>query len=193
MEIILRESERLNALITDFLLFATPPQSTKKPYEIQKVIDETIDLLIHSPSFHEGIHIHRPAPSKKIQAIIDVDQMKQVFWNLLNNAVQAISNGGEIRIDLEQQNGTSRETRFLLPSSLKKRKEWLKISISDTGSGISPQEKEKIFEPFFTTKETGTGLGLSIVHKIIENHNGVIKVESEVGKGSTFTLFLPTE
>jgi signal transduction histidine kinase len=119
--------------------------------------------------------------------------MKQVFWNLLNNAVQAISNGGEIRIDLEQQNGTSRETRFLLPSSLKKRKEWLKISISDTGSGISPQEKEKIFEPFFTTKETGTGLGLSIVHKIIENHNGVIKVESEVGKGSTFTLFLPTE
>jgi two-component system sensor histidine kinase PilS (NtrC family) len=193
MEIILRESERLNALITDFLLFATPPQSTKKSYEIQKVIDETIDLLIHSPSFHEGIRIHRPAPKKNIQAIIDVDQMKQVFWNLLINAVQAMSNGGEIHIELEQQNGTSWETKFPSPFTHQRGKEWLKISISDSGSGISSQEKEKIFEPFFTTKETGTGLGLSIVHKIIENHNGMIKVESKAGKGSTFIIFLPTD
>ncbi len=193
MAIILRESERLNALITDFLLFATPPQSTKKSYEIQKVIEETIDLLIHSPSFHEGIHIHRPASQKNIQAMIDVDQMKQVFWNLLNNAVQAMSNGGEIRIDLEQQNGTFGEMRFPLPFTQRRGREWLKISISDSGSGISSQEKENIFEPFFTTKETGTGLGLSIVHKIIGNHNGVIKVDSEVGKGSTFTIFLPTD
>ncbi len=193
MEIILRESDRLNALITDFLLFATPPQSTKKSYEIQKVIEETIDLLIHSPSFHEGIRIHRPAPQKNIQAMIDVDQMKQVFWNLLINAVQAMSNGGEIRIDLEQQNGASWEMRFPLPFTHQGGKEWLKISISDSGSGISSQEKDKIFEPFFTTKETGTGLGLSIVHKIIENHNGVIKVNSEMGKGSTFTIFLPAD
>jgi len=193
MAIILRESERLNALITDFLLFATPPQSTKKSYEIQKVIEETIDLLIHSPSFHEGIRIHRPASPKNIQAMIDVDQMKQVFWNLLINAVQAMSNGGEIRIELEQQNGTFGEMRFPLPFTQRRGKEWLKISISDSGSGISSQEKENIFEPFFTTKETGTGLGLSIVHKIIENHNGVIKVDSEVGKGSTFTILLPTD
>ena len=69
----------------------------------------------------------------------------------------------------------------------------MKISIADSGNGIPPQEKEKIFEPFYTTKEGGTGLGLSIVHKIIENHNGVIKVESEMGKGSTFTIFLPAD
>jgi signal transduction histidine kinase len=67
----------------------------------------------------------------------------------------------------------------------------VRISITDSGEGIPPKEKEKIFEPFFTTKERGTGLGLSIVHKIVENHNGVIKVESEIGKGSTFTIFLP--
>jgi signal transduction histidine kinase len=71
--------------------------------------------------------------------------------------------------------------------------EWIKISIIDSGSGITPEEKEKIFEPFFTTKENGTGLGLSIVHRIIENHNGLIKVESELGRGSTFTLFLPVD
>ncbi len=193
MEIILRESERLNALITDFLLFATPPQSTKKSYEIRKVIEDTIDLLIHSPCFHEGIRIHRPPSQKSIQAMIDVDQMKQVFWNLLLNAVQSMANGGEIRIDLDQQNPTSNGMRFHPPFAQQRAKEWLKVSISDSGNGISLQEKEKIFEPFFTTKETGTGLGLSIVHKIIENHNGVIKVDSEVGKGSTFTILLPAD
>ena len=125
--------------------------------------------------------------------MIDVDQMKQVFWNLLINATQSMSHGGEIRIDLEQQNGTSYRMGFPLPLTQQRGKAWAKISISDSGNGISAQEKEKIFEPFYTTKETGTGLGLSIVHKIIENHNGVIKVDSDVGKGSTFTIFLPTD
>jgi two-component system sensor histidine kinase PilS (NtrC family) len=190
MEIILRESERLNALITDFLLFAQPPQTNKKFSEISKVIEETIDLFIHSPCFHEGIRIHRPNPRENIQIMIDPDQMKQVFWNLLMNAAQAIFNEGEIRIHLEKQNGMTWETNLPLLSQ-KKGKEWVKISITDSGNGIPAQEKEKIFEPFFTTKENGTGLGLSIVHKIIENHNGVIQVESEVGKGCKFTILLP--
>jgi two-component system sensor histidine kinase PilS (NtrC family) len=192
MEIILRESERLNALITDFLLFAQPPQTNKGPWEIRKVIEETIDLFIHSPSFREGIRIHAPNPRENIQAMIDPYQMKQVFWNLLMNAAQAMSNGGEIRIHLGKQNGITWETDLPLPTQ-KKGEEWVKISIIDSGNGIAAQEKEKIFEPFFTTKENGTGLGLSIVHKIIENHNGVIQVESEVGKGSTFTIFLPAD
>jgi len=192
MEIILRESERLNALITDFLLFAQPPQTNKRLSEIRKVIEETIDLFMHSPSFHESIRIHRPSPRESIRTMIDPDQMKQVFWNLLMNAAQAMSNGGEIRIHLEKQNGIAWETNLPLPTQ-KKGKEWVKISIRDSGSGIPAQEKEKIFEPFFTTKENGTGLGLSIVHKIIENHNGVIQVESEVGKGSRFTIFLPAD
>jgi two-component system sensor histidine kinase PilS (NtrC family) len=192
MEIILRESERLNALITDFLLFAQPPQTNKRSWEIRKVIEETIDLFIHSPSFHEGIRIHRPSTRENFQAMIDPNQMKQVFWNLLTNAAQAMFNGGEIRVHLGKQNGISWETRLPFPIQ-KKGKEWVKISITDSGKGITGQEKEKIFEPFFTTKENGTGLGLSIVHKIIENHNGVIKVESELGKGSTFTIFLPID
>ncbi|NWF92367.1 MAG: PAS domain-containing protein [Syntrophaceae bacterium] len=192
MEIILRESERLNALITDFLLFAQPPQINRRPYEIQKVIEETVDLLIHSPSFHNGIRIQTPEPPKGIQAMIDPDQMKQVFWNLLLNAVQAMSDGGEIRIELERQNGTRWEPRFPVLAQ-KRGKEWVRVSITDSGCGIPPEEREKIFEPFFTTKEGGTGLGLSIVHKIIENHNGIIQVKSEGAKGSTFTVFLPVE
>ena len=192
MDITLRESERLNALITDFLLFAHPPQTHKMPWEISKLLEETISLLTHSPTFHEGIHVIRPQSHEEIKAMIDSDQMKQVFWNLLINAAQAMSNGGDIRIHIEKGKDSlgGKNVPWIF---LSKGKEWVRISIADSGQGIPPKEKEKIFEPFFTTKEGGTGLGLSIVHKIIENHNGVIKVESDVGKGSTFTIFLPAD
>jgi signal transduction histidine kinase len=117
--------------------------------------------------------------------------MKQVFWNLLINAAQAMSQGGDLRIYFEKrENGSPSSTAAWPPSQ---KKPWVKISISDSGVGIPPQEKEKIFEPFYTTKDGGTGLGLSIVHKIIENHKGMITVESEVDQGSTFAIFLPTE
>lgn len=191
MEITIRESERLNGLITDFLLFAQPPQTNKMPWEIWKIIEETIELFTQSPPFHEGIHIKRPSLRDPIQVMIDPKQMKQVFWNLLINAGQAMSDGGEISIDLEKGNEAFGEANLPLPTQRAGR-EWVKISITDSGEGIPSQEKEKIFEPFFTTKERGTGLGLSIVHKIVENHNGVIKVKSEVGTGTTFTILLPT-
>ncbi len=191
MEITLRESERLNALITDFLLFAQPPQTHKIIFPIGRIIDETIELFLHSPSFHDGIRILRPNNNEEIQTSIDPDQIKQVFWNLFINAAQAMPNGGEIRVQRKKGNAWEIPS---LPASLKlEGKEWMKISITDSGNGIATEEKEKIFEPFFTTKENGTGLGLSIVHKIIENHNGLIKVESELGRGSNFTIFLPVD
>jgi len=118
--------------------------------------------------------------------------MKQVFWNLFLNAAQAMSNRGQIRIQIEKSKNGFPSPSPLRPSS-RKQKAWVKVAISDSGSGIAPHEKEKIFEPFYTTKEGGTGLGLSIVHKIIENHQGMIKVESEVGRGSTFAIFLPAD
>lgn len=181
MEITLRESERLNALITDFLLFAQPPQTEKILYPIGKILEETLDLFIHSSSVCDGIRVHRPSPREEIRGWIDPNQMKQVFWNLFINAAQSMSNGGEIRVQLGRGNAMLRDGK------------WIKISISDSGAGIAPEEKEKIFEPFFTTKENGTGLGLSIVHKIVENHKGLIKVDSTLGRGSTFSVFLPAE
>ncbi len=184
MDIILRESERLNALITDFLLFAQPPRTDRTVSNLKSILEETIELLLHSPSYHEGIRIRYPHPLEDIQVLVDPDQMKQVFWNLILNAVQAMGERGELTLVLEK--GTD-------GLSYRKPKEWVTISISDSGRGIASHEKEKIFEPFYTTKDRGTGLGLSIVHKIIETHSGVIKVESEVGKGSTFTLLLPAQ
>ncbi|MGQ9508494.1 MAG: two-component system sensor histidine kinase NtrB [Thermodesulfobacteriota bacterium] len=190
MEIILRESERLNALISDFLLFAQPPQTRLQSVEIEKILEETLELFTHSPSCHEGIRVIWPNSGRIGKVSVDPDQIRQVFWNLLINASQSLSNGGEIRIHIEKGNPSL--WRSPLPfSSSKFTTQWVKISIEDTGVGIPPEEKEKIFEPFYTTKENGTGLGLSIVHKIIENHKGSIRVESKVGKGSTFTIFLP--
>jgi signal transduction histidine kinase len=192
MEIVLRESERLNALITDFLLFAQPPKTNKKEWKIGEIIEETIDLFTHSPEYHEEIRILRSHLRDDIQAMIDPDQMKQVFWNLLVNGSQEMSQGGELRIHLEKKH--DHLSRTGLPAwPPRGMEEWVMVSISDSGRGISPHEKEKIFEPFYTTKDRGTGLGLSIVHKIIENHNGAIRVESEMGKGTTFTIFLPTQ
>jgi signal transduction histidine kinase len=103
--------------------------------------------------------------------------------NLAVNARDAMPHGGTLTI----------KTRQIPDASLTGNRGWVEIALSDTGIGITEESKKKIFEPFYTTKEGGTGLGLSIVHKIIENHNGVIKVESEAGKGSIFTILFPTE
>jgi len=191
MDIVLRESERLNSLITDFLLFAQPPRTNKILSKIDTLLEETIDLFQNSPEYHPGIRIHRPQGHETLETMIDPDQMKQVFWNLLINAAQAMSTGGDLQIHLEKRENGFQSPNPPWPSTQKK--PWVKISISDSGVGIPLQEKEKIFEPFYTTKDGGTGLGLSIVHKIIENHKGLITVESEVGRGSTFAIFLPTD
>ncbi|HSB04358.1 MAG TPA: ATP-binding protein [Thermodesulfobacteriota bacterium] len=184
MDIILRESERLNALITDFLLFAQPPKTNKGLWNIKSILEETIELFTHSQDYSEGIRVRYPQPLEDIRMLVDPDQMKQVFWNLILNAVQAMGDTGELTVGLEKRMDGMDPHR---PN------EWVKISISDSGKGIVSHEKDKIFEPFYTTKDGGTGLGLSIVHKIIENHNGLIRVESEVGRGSTFTILLPTQ
>jgi two-component system, sporulation sensor kinase E len=186
----LRETERLNALITDFLLFAHPPLTRRTPWEVGKIIDETIELFLHSSFFHNGIHIARTDPHEKIEAMVDPDQLRQVFWNLLINAAQAISHGGDIRIQMEKGNGTFSTPSLLLPIPGRE-KGWTKVMITDSGAGIASHEKDKIFEPFYTTRETGTGLGLAVVSRIMETYGGKIDVQSEPGKGTIFTIWIP--
>ena len=191
MDIILRESERLNNLITDFLIFAQPPRTNKEKLDIGRVIGETLQLFDNSPDCNRAINILKELKSE-IFLLGDPHQLKQLFWNLFINAAQIMPNGGELRVNLEKVNahGTSNPLK-----GAKKRDmtPFAKISVSDTGDGIKPAEKEKIFEPFFTTKEGGTGLGLAIVHRIVENHEGFISVNSHRGKGTTFEIFLPME
>ncbi len=188
MDIILRESERLNNLITDFLLFAQPPKISKEKMDIGQVIDETLQLFKNSPGHNRAIKIVKEI-RREIFVLGDQHQLKQLFWNLFINAAQIMPNGGELRVKLETVNTDGTSGRFQGAKEMEMTP-FAKISVSDTGNGIDPDEKEKIFEPFFTTKEDGTGLGLAIVHRIVENHDGFISVNSQRNKGTTFEIFL---
>jgi len=175
MDIIITESNRLNGLITDFLLYAQPPALNKKIVDISALIDDTLEVFSRSPQCTRGVEIVKNT-QKKSTLSCDSQQLQQVLWNLLINAVSAMDGKGLLEVTTSQD----------------ERSQKLSLSVRDTGQGIPASDIKKIFDPFFTTKEGGTGLGLSIVHKIVESHGGDIRVESEPGHGTTFTLTFPT-
>jgi two-component system sensor histidine kinase PilS (NtrC family) len=188
IEIAIRETERLNLIVGDFLNYARPRVLSLEVCDINRLIADTISLLKNSKEFHEGIKINllfeeegRETDRGRIDALVDINQMKQVFWNLSINAVQAMPKGGELTID------TRLETQDSSPEGIS----FIEIIFRDTGVGIEKENLDFIFYPFFSTKEIGSGLGLAIAYRIIEEHRGKIKVESEKGKGTTFRIFLP--
>lgn len=178
IEIALRETNRLNLIVGDFLNYARPRPLSLELCDINGLIDDTISLLKNSSEFHENIRISRVNENRKIEAVIDPNQMKQVFWNLSINALQAMPDGGELTVD----------TKLMTQDS-----DYIEITFRDTGVGINEEKLDYIFFPFFSTKEGGSGLGLSIAYRIIEDHKGKIKVESEVGNGTTFKIYLPKD
>ncbi len=184
IEIAIRETERLNLIVGDFLNYARPRPLSLEVCDINRLIADTISLLKNSKEFHEGIKINllfakdegRTTKNGKIDVLVDVNQMKQVFWNLSINAVQAMPNGGELNID----------ARFKTQDP-----NIIEITFRDTGVGIAKDNLDFIFYPFFSTKEIGSGLGLAIAYRIIEEHKGKIRVESEKGRGTTFRIYIP--
>jgi PAS domain S-box-containing protein len=178
---ITKEIDRLNELLKTFFSFAKPQQLNLVYCHIRDIINEIIPFLIKEIA-DKGIHFienyHPQLPKIKV----DKTQMHQAFLNLFLNAIQAMPNGGELKIDVTP-----------IPSSSVNefKKNFIKINISDTGKGIPPQITHKIFDPFFTTKPRGIGLGLSITYQIVKKHGGTIKVESEWEKGTTFVINLP--
>ncbi len=175
MEIILRESDRLNRIITDFLSYARPRTITQSQVDVGELLHQTFALLQHSPEILKTQSIEEDIPREPVIAVADAGQLKQVFWNLARNALQAMPQGGTLRARVEL-NSHNR----------------LRISFSDTGRGMSPDQVEHLFEPFSSTTG-GTGLGLSIVYQIIRDHGGTINVSSLEGQGTTITVELPIE
>jgi two-component system, NtrC family, sensor histidine kinase PilS len=173
MEIILRESDRLNRIITDFLSYARPRSLAPARVDVGDLLHQTFALMRHSPEIAANQSIVEELPSIPIFAEADEGQLKQVFWNLARNALQAMPDGGTLRAKLE-------------PNSDNR----LRIAFSDTGRGMSPEQVDQLFEPFSSTTG-GTGLGLSIVYQIIRDHGGTINVRSRVGQGTTITVELP--
>lgn len=176
MGIILRESDRLNSIITNFLSYAKPKVGNYTEIDLREAISDTVTLLRHSPDLKESHKIVEHLPSNPLFVSADHTQIQQVFWNLARNAIQAMPDGGTLEITLEH-GGADRA----------------RVIFADTGWGMSPEQVEQLFEPFAQSTTGGTGLGLSIVYQIIRDHNGTINVRSSEGEGTTITLELRRE
>jgi signal transduction histidine kinase len=172
LDIIQKESRRLNRLLTSFLEFARPRQLDLKMVEIGEILDSVI-ILIRNAS-----DTSRPELQKRIQPDLpmlecDPEQLKQVLLNLVMNASQAMPQGGTVSLKA-QSDGTS-----------------VNIDVHDQGGGIDEENLERIFDPFFTTKESGTGLGLSVAHQIVSQHGGMLTIVRNSPQGVTVRVSLP--
>jgi len=178
LNIILRETTRLEKNILDFLQFSKPAHPEKTWLSLNAIIEDSLAVIKQDQEFKSGCHIETRLP-KNLDCWADQHQFKQIIINLAHNACQALGDkGGQVTV-------TAREV------TEKTGKEQTVLSIADNGQGILPQDMSSIFEPFFTTRENGTGLGLAIVKKIIDSHEGQIAIESRPGQGTVFTIRLP--
>lgn len=196
MDIVIRESTRLNNIITDFLVYARPtPLTLNKCNIMEEIIYPTITLLKNSQEYSDLIQVDIIPPPEPLWVICDRQQMRQVLWNLCLNAVQAMPRGGTLSITTKKIEGSQNIKEAISPrkfaNSQINKGYWCTITVQDTGYGIKSEDLKKIFDPFFTTKESGTGLGLAVVHSIIESHQGIIKVKSKINEGTTFEVNLP--
>ena len=170
---ITKEIDRLNELLKTFFSFAKPQKLNLVYCHIKDVINEIIPFLIKEIA-DRGIHFLEHYDPHLSRIKVDKSQMYQVFLNLFLNALQAMPNGGQLKIEVKP-----------LASGL------IQIAVSDTGKGIPPHIVDKVFDPFFTTKPKGIGLGLSITYQIIKKHGGTIRVESKLEEGTSFMINLP--
>jgi len=188
MDIVLRETKRLNELITDFLLFARPARQKRGLLNVREIIDEKISLFRNS-SEASSIEIENDLEGD-IAVFGDARQLGQVFWNIFLNSVQAMD-GGPGRITISATPGNLPPDEGGDTSQVTEQRPAVAIRIGDTGRGMTKEEVSRIFDPFYSSRESGTGLGLAIAHSIVESHNGSISVRSEPGKGAEFTVTLP--
>jgi signal transduction histidine kinase len=172
-----RELERINTIVTQMLRFAAPNRAAFTTVRVHEVLDHSLRLVQHQIN-GKLISLQRQYRAEPDTVRGDDAQLQQAFMNFLFNALEAMGTNGVLTVQTEMVKG-------------KRRRRQLRINIQDTGVGIAPENLGRLFEPFFTTKINGTGLGLAISRRIALEHHGSIRVHSEPGKGSTFSLSLP--
>ena len=171
LDIIDEEVYVANKVITDLLGFSRVARPTVSPVSVAGLIEDTLRHTL----LPENIELIKDINENLPMIMVDADQIRQVFMNIILNAQQAMAGGGYLSIKARSQG------------------EFVAVAFADTGGGIPESDINKVFDPLFTTKAKGIGLGLSVCKNILERHGGNIRVESEVGKGATFTVFLPTQ
>jgi two-component system sensor histidine kinase PilS (NtrC family) len=170
-QIVARESARLNSIITTFLEYARPAPPVKRQVNVADLLDEVLTLVEHR-DLPPGLKVVRAFPPD-LSWPVDGQQLRQALWNLCLNAVEAMPAGGELTVEADVHEGH------------------LRITVRDTGEGISPADLPHVLEPFFSTKPGGSGLGLAMVHRIAQDHGGDVSVESTPGRGTRVVLRFP--
>ncbi|WP_413908387.1 ATP-binding protein [Desulfobacula sp.] len=173
-DVMIKEVDRLNHVVSELVELARPVQVSEKPVHIKSLVEDSIKIVEHDAKLH-NIAIEMDLDEDVGSIYADKDRLKQVLLNLYLNAIQSMEDFGRLHIQLSRDKSDGK----------------VMITISDTGSGIKKEELPDIFEPYFTTKLSGTGLGLAIVHNIVKAHKGELKVKSEPGQGTVFTIILP--
>jgi two-component system sensor histidine kinase PilS (NtrC family) len=186
MDIVLRESERLNDTIKSFLAYARPQRQSTTRIDLRGVVRDTATLLRNGPEFGEGHDVQIDTPEEPVWYFADENQIRQIVWNLATNGLRAMPNGGCLRLGVEIRRvppdliGPSAEESAIMI-----------IRVSDEGIGIPTEELDRIFQPFRGAFSRGTGLGLAIVHRIVTDYGGEIEVSSTPASGTTVTVKLP--
>lgn len=173
-EVITSELKRIESIITEFLVLAKPQAIQYQRRDLNKILQETIDLLTPQAAL-ENIQFEMKVEGESTEIHCEANQLKQVFINIIKNGIEVMPKGGIIHTSIVHHE-----------------KDIVEISFKDQGCGISEDKIKRLGEPFYTTKERGTGLGLMVSYKIIAEHKGKIEVSSEEGKGTTFHIYLPT-
>jgi two-component system sensor histidine kinase PilS (NtrC family) len=191
MEIVIRETDRLNRLITDFLQYARPGPLRPETVTIGEAVEDVVMMFdsVRPTGVEVAVELE-----DGLQIDADPAQLRQLLWNLVLNASEAMPEGGTLRIRTAMlpretsQGGAEIRRNGELDA---KPAGWAEIVVADRGAGIPAEVRERIFDPFYTTKSNGSGLGLAAVHRIVEDHGGIVRLESEVGEGTTVRLKLP--
>jgi len=173
MSIVLKESERLNKSIAEFLRFVRPQERRPVDFDIAATLTETLELLANSPELRPDHEIKREIDPPSFHLVGDPDQIRQVFWNLARNAMQAMATGGRLSVGTFLSDGA------------------YNIVFADSGRGMSPADLTRLFQPFRTSFPSGTGLGMAISYRIVQEHGGRIEVSSREGVGTAITVSLP--
>lgn len=171
MNIVVKEADRLNHLLQEFLVFARPSQPVKEWFKAAELVHELADLCAGDQRF-SGIDVQRSCPQDAL-LYGDRKQLRQALWNLLINAAEAMPMGGVLVFSYDPSNQN--------------------LTVADSGAGVPAELRQKIYDPFFTTKDHGTGLGLATVHSIIEAHGGTLELENSIGGGAKFIIHLSGE
>lgn len=191
---IVRQVNRLDDLLKAFFDYARPRPPVKNYHRIHDIVHEVLSLVDQKLK-KKNIILQEDFPADLPKVYVDFHQIQQVILNLILNAIDAMEAGGFLSVKtraIQPQTGEKYLGDFALPDQ-KSSIPFVEVSVADSGQGIKQENLEKIFDPFFTTKSQGTGLGLSIVYRIIAAHGGKIFVDSELGKGTTFTIHLPSK